>query len=70
MSIFKNFRTFGEQQYVQFRADVFNVLNTPAYGSPSVTSNDSSGGQITTARFFQNLTPDARFFQFSLKYIF
>ncbi len=69
MSIFKNFTTFREQ-YLQFRTDVFNVFNTPAYGQPSVANNSSSGGQITTSRFFQNFTPDARFFQFSVKYVF
>jgi hypothetical protein len=69
MSIFKNFTTWHEQ-YLQFRTDIFNVLNTPAYGQPSAVTNASNGGQITTARFFQNFTPDARFFQFSLKYVF
>jgi hypothetical protein len=69
MSIFKNFTTWHEQ-YLQFRTDIFNVLNTPAYGQPSVANNNSNGGQITTARYFQNFTPDARFFQFSLKYVF
>ncbi len=69
MSIFKDFATFREEQ-MEFRADIFNVLNTPAYGDPSVTSDNSNGGQITSPRFFQNYTPDARFFQFSLKYIF
>jgi len=69
MSIFKNFVTMREQ-YLQFRADIFNVLNTPAYGQPSAVTNASNGGQITTSRFFQNFTPDARFLQFSLKYVF
>ncbi len=69
MSIFKNFTTFREQK-LQFRTDIFNLLNTPAYGDPSVTSNNSNGGQITSPRFFQSNTPDARFFQFSLKYLF
>jgi hypothetical protein len=69
MSVFKDFATFREQK-AEFRADIFNVLNTPAYGDPSVTSDNSNGGQITAPRFFQNNTPDARFFQFSLKYIF
>jgi hypothetical protein len=55
---------------LQFRTDIFNVLNTPAYGQPSVANNNSNGGQITTSRFFQSFTPDARFFQFSLKYVF
>lgn len=69
MSIFKNFTTWHEQ-YLQFRTDIFNVLNTPAYGQPSSVTNASNGGQITTARFFQTFTPDARFFQLSLKYVF
>jgi hypothetical protein len=69
MSIFKDFNTFREQK-LEFRTDIFNVLNTPAYGDPSTTSNNSNGGQITSARAFQNYTPDARFFQFSLKYSF
>ena len=49
---------------------IFNVLNTPAYGDPSVTSINSNGGEITAPTFFQTYTPDARFIQFSLKYIF
>ncbi len=69
LSVFKNFDTF-HGQYLQFRTDIFNVLNTPAYGNPSVTDDSSNGGQITSARFFQNFTPDARFFQLSLKYMF
>lgn len=69
MSVFKDFTTFREQK-LEFRTDIFNLLNTPAYGDPSVTSNNSNGGQITSPRFFQSNTPDARFFQFSLKYLF
>ena len=69
ISAFKRFSTFGEQ-YVVFRADAFNVLNTPAYAIPSVANNGSNGGEITGTRFFQNLTPDARFFQVSARYVF
>jgi hypothetical protein len=69
MSIFKDVTTFREQR-LQFRTDIFNVLNTPSYANPSVTNNNTNGGQITSAKLFQNLTPDARFFQLSLKYIF
>lgn len=69
MSIFKDFPTIREEK-LEFRTDIFNVLNTPAYGDPSTTSNNFNGGQITAPRFFQNYTPDARFFQFSLKYLF
>jgi hypothetical protein len=69
MSLFKDFTTHGER-YFQVRADIFNVLNTPAYGDPSVTTDNPSGGQITSARQFANFTPNARFFQFALKYVF
>ena len=71
-SLFKTFPTFREQN-LEFRADVFNLLNTPAYGSPGSSGNTGigpQGGQITGARFFQNFTPDSRFFQFALKYNF
>jgi hypothetical protein len=68
-SIFKDFSTWREE-FLEFRADIFNVLNTPAYGQPNVTNINSNGGQITGPRFFQNDTPDARFIQVALKYQF
>ena len=69
MSIFKNFRTWREQS-LQFRADGFNVLNHPTLANPSQTSLNANGGNITGPKTFQNNTPDARFFQLSLKYAF
>ncbi len=69
MSIFKNFTTWREQ-YLQFRADGFNVLNHPTFGNPSTTNDTASAGNITGPKTFQNNTPDARFFQLSLKYEF
>ena len=69
LSLFKDFPTFREQR-LQFRVDGFNVLNTPAYNTPSTANISSNGGQITTSRVLQNLTPDARFFQLAAKYIF
>jgi hypothetical protein len=71
MSLFKNFATWREQ-YLQFRADAFNLLNHPTWANPSssVANNNSSGGQITQPKTFQNNTPDARFFQLALKYAF
>jgi len=69
MSIFKDFKLFREHTF-QFRADIFNVLNTPSLGEPNDSSIDSSGGNITGPRGFQKLTPDARFFQLSGKYSF
>jgi hypothetical protein len=69
MSLFKNFTTWREQ-YLQFRADAFNLLNHPTWGNPSITNLNSNGGQITGPKFFQNNTPDARFLQLALKYVF
>jgi Carboxypeptidase regulatory-like domain/TonB-dependent Receptor Plug Domain/TonB dependent receptor len=69
MSLFKNFITWREQ-FLQFRADAFNLLNHPTLNNPSNTSNNTSGGQITGPKFFQSNTPDARFLQLSLKYVF
>ncbi len=69
MSLFKDFHTFREQQ-LELRADIFNVTNTPAFNYPAVSDNGTNGGEITTPRAIQNLTPDARFFQISAKYIF
>jgi hypothetical protein len=67
-SLFKSFTTWREQQ-LQFRADAFNVLNHPTLGTPNGSLN-SNGGLISGPKFFQNNTPDARFFQLSLKYNF
>jgi Carboxypeptidase regulatory-like domain len=69
MSVFKNF-TIWREQALQFRADSFNVLNHPTLDNPSTATNSSNGGQITRPKTFQNNTPDARFFQLSLKYTF
>ncbi|WP_158749244.1 TonB-dependent receptor [Acidobacterium sp. S8] len=68
MSLFKSFPTWREQN-LQFRADAFNLLNHPTLGQPNGSMN-SNGGLISGPKFFQNNTPDARFFQLSLKYIF
>lgn len=69
MSIFKNFTTFHEQ-FLQFRADGFNVLNHPTLANPAIHDNTASGGLINGPKTFQNNTPDARFFQLSLRYAF
>ena len=67
MSLFKDFRIFRESA-LQFRADAFNVLNTPAYGNPANNGISSKGGQITGLRNgFGANTPGSRFFQFALK---
>ena len=42
-SVFKNF-TFKERYGLQFRAEVFNLLNHPIFENPYGASNGSSGG--------------------------
>jgi hypothetical protein len=68
MSLFKNFSTW-RGQFLEFRVDAFNVLNTPSYAI-GISGDNSNGGEITGTQFFQNDTPDARFFQLSAKYVF
>jgi hypothetical protein len=68
MSLFKTFATYREQN-LQFRADAFNVLNHPTLGTPNGSMN-ANGGLISGPKSFQNNTPDARFFQLALKYVF
>jgi hypothetical protein len=46
MSLFKNFTTWREQ-YLQFRADAFNVLNHPTLANPAVQNDNSNGGNIS-----------------------
>jgi hypothetical protein len=73
VSLFKNFNTF-HGEYLQFRADAFNVFNTPAFyppgGSGASTSDNSNGGVINSTLSLGAFTPNARFFQLALKYYF
>jgi hypothetical protein len=68
MSVFKHFTTF-ESQFLEMRADVFNLTNSPLLAQPN-GGIGQSGGQITSARQTQLLTPNGRFFQLSAKYVF
>jgi len=80
ISLFKDF-VVSSGQTLQFRADIFNLFDTPSYANPNsnssgggvqsgINTNSSAGGQITLPRFFEDSTPDARFFQFALKFSF
>ncbi len=70
-SLFKDFKIWREQ-YLEFRADAFNVLNHPSLGNPGSTSTNigANAVQITGTGSNQSLTIDARFFQLSGKYVF
>jgi hypothetical protein len=70
MSISKSFTTFHEQK-LDFRADIFNLFNTPALANPSNTGiAGSNNGQITSLRSIGTYQPNSRFMQLSLRYAF
>jgi hypothetical protein len=69
MGLGKEFVTFREQ-YVQFRADAFNLFNHPSWANPSNTGLSATAGLITSPLGLQSNVPDARFFQLSAKYVF
>ncbi|HWA96939.1 MAG TPA: hypothetical protein VG713_00535, partial [Pirellulales bacterium] len=68
LSVFKDF-TIREDKRIEFRTDAFNLFNHPSWANPS-SGMTASAGQITAPVAFQANTPDARFFQFSLKLLF
>ncbi len=47
MSLFKDFE-FNERFKLQFRSEVFNILNTPQFGQPNGTIFNPGVGQITS----------------------
>lgn len=61
-SIFKTTRVMGTQT-LQFRAEVFNLLNHPNFEPPGTVFGTSSFGRISAAA-------DSRQIQFGLKYLF
>ena len=69
MGLSKQFTTWREQ-YVQFRADAFNLFNHPTWANPSNTGLSATAGLITSPLSLQANVPDARFFQLSAKYVF
>jgi hypothetical protein len=63
LSLFKNF-TFTEATKLQFRAEAFNVMNTPEFSLPDGTVDDPQAGSITST------SHDPRQLQFALKLMF
>ena len=74
-SVFKNF-SIKERAKVQFRAEFFNVLNTPAFSNPNATlpAPNAAGNLVaTSSTTFGNITStkhDNRQIQFALKFLF
>lgn len=63
MGLRKDFRTF-ESQTLQFRFEVFNILNHPNWSNPVVDPNSGSFGMVTGKK------NDTRQLQLALKYTF
>jgi hypothetical protein len=63
MSLIKNFRV-TETKSFDFRAQVFNLTNTPSFSAPSGNVNLATGGQVTSTR------NQPRLYEFGLKFNF
>jgi hypothetical protein len=71
-SLFKDFKVWREGKYLELRADAFNVLNHPSFGNPGASTNIGSANSValTGTMANQSNTIDARFLQFSGKFVF
>jgi hypothetical protein len=63
MSLIKRWQ-FTESKGFEFRAQVFNLTNTPSFSNPGGTSNLNTGGQVTSTR------NQPRLFEFGAKFAF
>jgi len=63
ISLQKNFRAFRESHRVQFRWELFNMLNRANFNTPNMTVDNRNFGRITSAA-------PARQMQFGLRYEF
>jgi hypothetical protein len=63
VSVFKEF-PITESSLLQFRAEFFNVTNTPTFGIPNTVTDTSAGGIVTTS------ANNPRQVQFALKFNF
>ena len=63
MSLIKNF-AITETKRAEFRAQVFNLMNTPSFAAPNGSVNLASGGTITATR------NQPRLYEFGLKFSF
>jgi hypothetical protein len=69
-SIFRRFN-FNERMRLEFRAEAYNLTNTPQFDLPDTTLGDAAFGQITTAQGNQSVKVNLnRSLQGSLRFIF
>jgi hypothetical protein len=62
LSLLKNFNV-TESKIIQFRAEMFNITNTPQFGTPNRNASSVTFGEITTAQ-------GERQVQFALRFMF
>jgi hypothetical protein len=62
-SLFKTFRV-TEKKAFEFRAQVYNLANTPSFNTPNTNTNLATGGQVTSTR------NQPRLYEFGLKFSF
>ena len=63
MSLIKNFK-LTESKNIDFRAQVFNLTNTPSFGGPGGSTNLATGGTVTSTR------NQPRLYEFGVKFAF
>ncbi len=69
-SLFKNFKIGEGSKNLQFRAEVFNVFNTPQFNNPAATIGSAGVGTITSAGSPYTLQRLSREIQLALKFSF
>jgi len=68
-SVFKHFPV-GEGKQLQFRAEFFNLSNTPQFNNPVATIGSPTFGTVTSAGSEQTFQRAQRQIQFALKFLF
>ncbi len=66
MGIFRTFQA-SEHVSVQFRAEAFNISNTPHFANPSASVSSSSFGMVTGVQNTGREGNDQRVFRFGLR---
>ncbi len=69
LSLFKRFSVY-EKKYLEFRAEFFNLTNTPQFNNPAATIGSPSAGQVSSAGADVTLQRTERQVQMSLKFVF
>ena len=68
-AMLKRFGLGKDERYLQFRSEIFNILNHPNFDNPNVTVTSSTFGKITSAGV-QDARSSSRQIQFALRLVF